>query len=247
MIRCFAEPSRWKGDKVVLAAEEAHHLVHVLRAREGDVVTVFDGDGRQATARLVTARGETAELLVIENAPCIAPAVAITLIQSIVREQRMDLIIQKATELGVSKIIPVEVERAVVRLDAKAQEARRERWQRIALNAAKQCGVGWIPEVGPIVPVSEALKRCSALDFTLIGSLEVDAVPIRSAIAKAKSRNPRTVGIVIGPEGDFTPPELAAAKAAGAVPVSLGSLVLRVETAAIHVVSIIKYEFEPVQ
>jgi len=247
MLRCYAEPSRWNGDKVMLASEEAHHLLHVLRAREGDVVTVFDGDGRQALARMTTARGGTAELTIVENAACGSPVVSITLIQSIVREQRMDLIVQKATELGVSRIIPVQVERTVVRLGAEAQERRRERWQRIALNAAKQCGVGWIPEIGRIVPVNDALKECSSLEFLLVASLEVDAVPLRSAIEKAKTRNPRTIGIAIGPEGDFTPAELAAARAAGAVPVSLGNLVLRTETASIHILSIMKYEFEPAQ
>lgn len=229
---------------MALSPEEAHHLIHVMRAGVGDAVTVFDGAGTEAVARLAARAGKTVELEVVELRRHPRPYPAITVIQALIREQKMDMVVEKGAELGVSRIVPVAVERAVVRLGAKAAASRVERWRKIALGAAKQCGGSWIPGIDPVMPLAEALRIMPAPDLFLVASLEKDAVPIKAVMQKAQRVKPRTVSALIGPEGDLTQAELAAAKAAGATAISLGSAVLRAETAAICVLSILKYELE---
>lgn len=241
-MRCFAEPSAWADGKVTLSQDESHHLLHVMRADTGTAVTVFDGAGTEAGARLARKTGKTAELEVTALHKHPRPQPEITIIQSLIREQKMDMVVEKGAELGVARIVPVAVERAVVRLASKAAESRVERWRKIALSAAKQCGGNWLPVIAPVAPLADALRATPAPDLFLVASLEQDAVPLKTVMEKARVSGPRTVSVLIGPEGDLTPTELAAARAAGATPVSLGAAVLRAETAAICVLSILKYE-----
>lgn len=242
MLRCFAEPMAWTVSKVILSPEESHHLIHVMRADIGDAVTVFDGIGTEAVAQFAGKTGKTAELQITAVHQHARPAPAITVLQALIREQKMDMVVEKGAELGVSRIVPVAVERSVVRLGAKAAESRVERWRKIALSAAKQCGGCWIPEIEPVMPLADALQLTPAPDLFLVASLECDAVPIKMALQKAQSSKPRTISVLVGPEGDLTKTELTAARSAGAIPVSLGAAVLRAETAAICVLSILRYE-----
>ncbi|MEI6808707.1 MAG: RsmE family RNA methyltransferase [bacterium] len=242
MLRCFAEPMAWTVSKVTLSPEESHHLIHVMRAGIGDAVTVFNGAGTETVARFSGKTGKIAELQISELHQYARPVPAITMMQALIREQKMDMVVEKGAELGVSKIVPVAVERAVVRLGAKAAESRVERWRKIALSAAKQCGGRWIPEIEPVMPLADALQLAPAPDLFLVASLEQDAVPIKIALQKARVSSPVTVSVLVGPEGDLTKAELTAARSAGAIPVSLGAAVLRAETASICILSILRYE-----
>ncbi|MEI6972189.1 MAG: RsmE family RNA methyltransferase [bacterium] len=242
MVRCYAEPKAWVEGRVTLSPAESHHLLHVMRAGVGDTVMIFDGAGVEAVARLARSAGKIAELEVAELRRQPRPAPAITILQALIREQKMDMVVEKGAELGASRIVPVAAERSIVRLAAKAADSRVERWNKIALSAAKQCGGNWLMRIDPVVPLAVAVRAAPPADLLLVASLEKDAVPLKTVMGKAASGTLATVSVLIGPEGDLTPAELSAAKAAGAVPVSLGHAVLRAETAAICALSILKYE-----
>jgi 16S rRNA (uracil1498-N3)-methyltransferase len=155
----------------------------------------------------------------------------------------MEWIIQKATEIGVWSIVPVMTERGVVRLDGDRAEHRVERWQKIAEEAAKQCRTAWIPRVARIAPFKQLMGSGLGTELILVGSLEENAVPLKRYLRSLEGKPPRSVSLLIGPEGDFSASELDLARSRGAVPVSYGSRVLRVETAAVYGLSILSYEF----
>jgi len=167
----------------------------------------------------------------------------IALIQAIPKGARMDLVIEKATELGVARIIPVITDRSVVRLDAKQARKRAGRWDRIALSASKQCGTPWLPEIDPVQSYSRAIERLGEFDAVLLGSLVEGTQPLRTVIDSLREQAPASIAVIIGPEGDLTPGETDAAVEAGARPVSFGDLTLRVETAALYAASVLAHEF----
>ncbi len=240
-MRCFVPAEQWARDPLVLDADETHHLAHVLRAEVGWTVVVFDGAGREAEARILELGRDRAALALLHHRAVPRPAVALSLVQALPREQRMDFILQKGTELGVSEIVPVVSDHAVVRLK-EGDAAKRERWEKIVLNAAKQCGAAWLPTVRPVRPLMDVLKEVPTCDAMLVCSLEPDARPLRDVIAEVRKIQPRSLAFLVGPEGDFSSRELAVARQAGARPVNLGPAVLRVETAALYVMSVLKYE-----
>jgi len=252
MHRCFVGPAQWSESEAILPEDEEHHLLHVLRAQPGDTVMIFDGRGREAPAEVISApasgtlRREPARTTLrvtgdIRFTPREKPA--LVLIQSIPKGKRMDLIVEKATELGVSQILPVISERAVVRLTDSQRRERQKRWQRIALSAARQCGTVWLPEVMMPVALAEFMTAGPSFDLFLVGSLRPPAASLRRVVNRAKGRALQRISLLIGPEGDLSPSELEAAVNAGAVEVSFGTSVLRVETAALYGLTVLVYEF----
>jgi 16S rRNA (uracil1498-N3)-methyltransferase len=155
----------------------------------------------------------------------------------------MDIGLQNATELGLGSFIPLVTERAVVKLSASQVASRRVRWERIVLGAAKQCGTPWLPRLATPCGLDDFLAGPDRPDVLLFGELEADAQPLREALAPLKAKPPRQLGVVVGPEGDLSAEEKRRLREAGALPVSLGSSVLRSETAALYALSIIRYEF----
>ena len=234
MHRCYLESARWKGGELRLSSDESHHLLNVLRAQQGDEVFVFDGAGHTARARLDNLDPVTLSVLE-ETAAEDAGVGGITLIQALPKGKRMDLIVEKATELGVSSIVPVITERVV----AVPKADRVERWRRIVVSAAKQCGASSMPNVLDIMDYGTAIEECGPFDLLLVGSLAPDTKLLKDVLRASEYQ---TVAVIIGPEGDLTQVELDDAIAKGAVPVSFGDLVLRVETAALYVMSAIRYE-----
>jgi 16S rRNA (uracil1498-N3)-methyltransferase len=166
-------------------------------------------------------------------------AFAITLIQAIPKKDKMDYIVEKATELGASRIIPVMTERTIVEWDRKKKDASVERWKRISLAASKQCGRLDIPEIPPVADFKALVRNKSEYGLSLIAALTDQAAGLRRSIAGFKKGS---VAIAIGPEGDFTPKEVEAARSAGYKPVSLGRRVLKSDTAGLAVLSILNYE-----
>lgn len=243
MHRCFIEAKNWDKEQIVPSQSEAHHLLHVMRAEEGDRVEVFNGDGLEAE---VVIRYDSADQLVLDvqlERKASARPFDLTLIQAIPKGARSDLIVEKATEMGVSRIIPIISERTIVRIKDKQAEKRVERWKRVAKSAAKQCGTKWLPQIDNIRSLDSALENLVEFDAVLLGSLADDAEHFREAIQKIKELNPKSLAIIIGPEGDLTPSEIDNAIKAGAIPVSFGDLTLRAETAAIYALSVLSYEF----
>jgi 16S rRNA (uracil1498-N3)-methyltransferase len=252
MHRCFVDPSDWEGPDLLLSNEEAHHLFHVLRAADGDTVEVFDGRGRLGTAVVASSptgrhagggRGGRARLSLLRESRVPPPRVALTLVQALPKGRRMDLIVEKATEIGASGIVPVVTQRVERRLTASQRRERQARWARIALSAARQCGSAWIPAVGPVVALADFLRGEHGFDLLLVGALGDDAQPLHSALGREGEREPAAIALLVGPEGDLTPAELRAVIGAGAVPVRFGERVFRVETAAIYGLSVLAYEF----
>ena len=219
---------------VALGEAESHHLRDVLRARPGDAVRLVDGRGsaREAAVAAVTRREVSVELRggVLTPPP---PAARVTLFQCVAKPARMDWLLEKAAELGAARIVPILSARTVARLRPGETP---ERWRRILDAALCQCNAAWGTELEPAVDWPGALERMRALGGPLfVGSLAPGALPMGEALlARRDALRAGPVGWLVGPEGDFAPDELASALALpGAVPVTLGNRVLRVETAAV--------------
>jgi 16S rRNA (uracil1498-N3)-methyltransferase len=240
MHRCFAERSSWQIDTVVLCPHESEHLVTVLRAKTGDKAMVFDGHGRVAPAEVVKALTRAAHLRFTAPAEQYPrPAPSITLIQAVPKGGHMDQIVEKATELGTAIIRPILTDRTVRR----PRETQTDRWLRVAIGAAKQCGTLWVPAIHPVQSLRDALQNARAnCDLILVGSLDANSQPIRHVLRESVANHPKRIGLLVGPEGDLSPEEHRLACSMGAVAVSFGRLVLRVETAALFGLSTLRYE-----
>lgn len=243
MHRFWLNPGEWTRPESILAPEEAHHLAVVLRLEAGARVGVLDGQGRNGTARVASISRHKVVLILESEDRHPAPAVAITLFQAVPKSQKMDWIIQKATELNVTNIIPVLTQRVVVALSAAESVQRRQRWEQIARNAAKQCGAAWLPAIGTSVPIGRLTPLLREQDVFWFGALSGQAIPLAQVVVAARARVPRRLGIMIGPEGDMTAEETAMLVAAGGIPVSFGPRTLRTETAALFALSVLNYEF----
>lgn len=231
------------GWTVPLRDRDLHHLSHVLRLKSGDRVVLAGPDGREAEATLesVSAAAITANL----EAPRERPAgPRVVLAQGLTRRERMELAIQKATEVGVSEVVPVAFARSVVKLDEGRADARIERWQRVAEEAAKQSQRALIPVVRSSTDLTGLLVLAEGFDVVLVPWEEAaDSAPgIGEALAAAGATSASSVLVVIGPEGGLEVGEVAALERAGALRVSLGDTILRTETAAVVATSLVLYE-----
>ena len=228
MHRFYLPPERCAGDALRLDGREAHHALNVLRLKHGELVAVLDG----------MPKGK-----IIES------------------------IIQKSVELGARRIVPLLSERVVTQLDNEDAENKRDKWQNVAIETIKQCGAAWLPKVEAPVTIEQFLgcsgvsaerrtfqessgflpKAATQFDLSLVGSLQKERRHPREVLREFETKHgrlPQSVGVWIGPEGDFTPDELKAIENSGAQPISLGRLVLRVETAAIYCLSVLNYELQ---
>jgi len=231
----------------VLDESEAHHCVDVLRLGVGSRVVVFNGRGSEITAEILALEKGRVHLKELISARAEPLRCAVTLAQAIPKGKSMDLIIQKATELGVAKIVPLLSDRTVVQLQEDELNKKREKWKQVVIEAAKQSGQDWLPEIaGPITP-KQFFAEFDRYELPLVASLQNDARSFKKVLAHFREqhgRRPRSALILVGPEGDFTPAETSWAKSAGSIPVSLGPIVLRTETAAIYSLSVLAYELQ---
>ncbi len=243
MHRFHLRPENW--DNATLDAEEAHHCLNVLRLKEGDRVTAFDGAGREAQGTIASASGSKVTLKLGPASKSPPPPCEITLAQAVPKGKNMDLIVQKAVELGAAHIVPILSDRTVVQLEADETTKKREKWQSVALEACKQCGQNRMPEVAQPLSPKDFLERLDKNSLLLIASLQPDARPLKTVLEGYKSQNgslPKRVTVFVGPEGDFTPAEIALAKSHGCQPITLGPIILRTETAAIYCLSVLAHE-----
>jgi 16S rRNA (uracil1498-N3)-methyltransferase len=245
--RFYIAPALWSTSEPVLEGSEAHHCSDVLRLGPGARVTVFNGQGSEITCEIVEASRDRVRLkpLLFGTSPRLR--CAITLAQAIPKGKNMDLIVQKATELGVTKIVPLLSDRTVVHLEGGEREKRVEKWRAVVVEAAKQCGQNWIPEVVAPVTPKQFFSEFDRYEAPLIASLQRDARSFKQVLREFRDqhgRRPQSTLMLIGPEGDFTPAEAAAAKSAGCAPVTLGPIVLRTETAALYSLSVLAYELQ---
>ena len=244
--RFYLPPSRWSEDQPELDPADAHHCTDVLRLGSGDAVTVFDGQGNEASATLTEVTRKHTFLSLGERRSTPKPRCSLTLAQAVPKGKNMDLVIQKAVELGASFLIPLLSERTVVRLDGSGDAERKQaRWQSIALEACKQCGQNWMPEVGLPRAMKEFFGKLPPVDLMLVASLQPGARSIKEVISSFETMHgglPESTLVLIGPEGDFTPEEIALALSAGAHPITLGPIILRTETAALYCLSVLGHE-----
>ena len=247
MHRFFAPDTEGNASAITLTDDEAHHAVQVLRVRKGERVSVLNGVGDEFFCEVQEPAKRTVQLRVVEIQRCPAPASSITLIQGIPKGKIIESIIQKATELGVARIIPLLSERVVIHLDNDSADEKREKWQRVAIEACKQCGQRWLPKVEAPVTTKDFLARGEKFEFAVVGCLEKDSKNLKQFFAQfiaEQKRAPKTLGVWVGPEGDFSPQEYAAIKQSGAHPITFGNLVLRSETAATYALSIVSHELQ---
>lgn len=233
MIRAFVDLPLAPGKRVTLPDAAAAHLVRVLRLREGDACVLFNGDGHDHDARLVEAnkRGAIAEITasrVVDN----ESPLRIVLLQGIARGEKMDLILQKATELGVVRIVPVDAERTEVRLDGERLRKRIDHWRSVVVSACEQCGRARIPDVTD--PVSIADVASAANDATTRLTLDPGGEHALPGLAIEASA---TVAIAIGPEGGWSPRDRDALRSAGYEGLKLGPRILRTETAGLAAIA----------
>src|SRR6185503_20968610 len=237
MHRFYLPPEQTKTDALTLRGREAHHALHVLRIRDGERVVVLDGAGQQLFCDVTGHRRDSISLGVRERASAPPRPCAITLVQAIPKGKIIESIIQKATELGVARIVPLLSERVVTQLDSENAEAKAEKWQQVAIEAIKQCGATWLPKVEVPASPREFIKRREQIELSLIGCLETGSRHPRvwfEEFAAKFQRLPKSIAVWVGPEGDFSPAEYAEIQSSGVRPISLGPLVLRVETAAAY-------------
>ena len=284
MHRFYIPPENWNPDALVLRQSEAHHARDVLRMKRGDKAILFNGEGREVTAEIIELHRDEIRLRKLHETQMSPFRCRITLGQAIPKGKSMDLIVQKAVELGAAEIAPIISERTIVTLHAKEAAQKRAKWRQVAIEAAKQSGQNWLPHVHtprtlreffsdvatglrPVAQETSHRDVTTTFDLRLIGSLQPDAQHLKkiladysrdlrssSSIGRRNKSEPEQVGldkarlkptsvlILIGPEGDFTPAELALAKSHDCLPITLGPIILRVETAAIYCLSVLSYE-----
>lgn len=226
--RLFVPGERLTGPRLTLTGEEHRHVGRVLRGRVGDTLTLFDGAGGEVEGRIARVERDTIDVELGARRQVAGPATPLTLLVAVPRGPRMDFLVQKTVELGVARIVPVIAERSVARPDAEA--GRVARWDKIAREAARQCGRADVPAVAPPVPLAGALAD-GALPPRRLALFEGEKA--RSLRAELAGAAPAPTALLVGPEGGFSAAEIAAARGAGFVPVGLGPRILRVETAAI--------------
>ena len=245
MHRFYLPPESCRGESLRLEGREAHHAMQVLRLKRGEQVTVLDGAGSEFLCEVREAAKQFLALDIREKKTSPPPACAITLLVAVPKGKIIEGIIQKSVELGAHRIVPVLSERVVTQLDDEGGEHKRDKWQGVAIEAIKQCGAAWLPKVEVPLTIEQFLARKDKFDLSLVGSLQKERRHLREIFSEFEAKHkrlPKNVGVWIGPEGDFTLDELKAIENSGAFPISLGNLVLRVETAAVYCLSILNHE-----
>lgn len=244
MYQFFVPPENIQGNRVVITGEDVNHIKNVLRMKEGEEIAVSNGeDGKEYRCGILSLGEEIlCELRFIKEDDIELPS-KITLFQGLPKADKMELIVQKAVELGVYEVIPVSMKRCVVKLDDKKQKSKIARWQSIAEAAAKQSKRSIIPQVQSVMTMKQALAYAKEMDMVLVPYEMADDMGKTREIIDS-IRPGMHIGFFIGPEGGFDEGEIQSAMDEGAVPITLGKRILRTETAGFTVLSILMYHLE---
>ena len=240
----FVDRSQVENTRIVVEGSDVNHIRNVLRLKPGENILVSDGSNTAYTCRIDEYQDRTVlcEILSREEAYTELPS-AIYLFQGLPKADKMELIIQKAVELGVTAVIPVAAGRSVVKLDKKKEESRLKRWNSIAESAAKQSGRMFIPQVLPVMSFEKAVERMEMLTHRLIPYELCEGMEeTRQIIGRIRPGD--SIGIMIGPEGGFEKEEISCALTHGILPVTLGGRILRTETAGMCLLSILMFMLE---
>ena len=243
MPRFFVTEENIREDKIFICGEDAYHIARALRMAVGESVTVSDGKGEEYICHLTTIRDELCECCIESRRHSDSePPVRITLFMAYPKGDKLELVIQKAVELGAERIIPFESSRCIKRPKKEKAEKTTARLQRIADEAAKQCGRAILPKVGECVDYKEMLRLAGESDVSLF-CYEAEDDGLISRVLPGK-RGAKSISVIVGSEGGFSPEEAEAAKEAGLTPVNLGPRILRCETAPMYALAAISYQLE---
>ena len=247
MHRFYVDPEQSGKEVIELSEREAHHGANVLRLKPGERVVALDGQGSElcCTVQNVSKRGLTLAVYQRNKIPPLP--YQLTLVQAIPKGKTMETIVQKAAELGASKVVPIITDRTVTQIDEDRSESKVEKWTWIAIDAIKQCGSAWLPRIEDPTKPSQHLASGDRTEISLIASLQPGAKHPRlhfRDFLQERGRKPKSISVWVGPEGDFTPAEINSVLASGALPITLGPLVLRSETAAFYCLSMVNYELQ---
>ncbi len=237
MHRFHVPPTDWHAGTVSLPETEAAHAARVLRVRDGEPVEIFDGTGRAAAAVVVEVGKRSVVVEIRREWSVHRPAPGVHLVVALIKGDRFDWMIQKATELGAASIQPVAAARSVVRIEGPEAARRLAKWRQVSVEAAKQCGHLVLPEIHALMPPVAAF-RGAASGCRGIPALHPGGRTLGAFLAEGEGETT----FAIGPEGDWTPDEMADAQACGFVRLDLGRHVLRSETAAAHVLSVATHQ-----
>lgn len=245
MHRFYVTPGQIEDDTVRITGTDVNHIKNVLRMKQGEEIIICNGQGKDCYCIISkVSEGEITAHIESEQETGTELKAKITLYQGLPKKDKMELIIQKAVELGVHEIVPVMTKRVVVKIEDKKKEDKRlERWQAIAEEAAKQSGRGMIPKIRPIIPLQEALAEAGQMDMGL--------VPYENASGMQRTREimdqlgqQGSIGVFIGPEGGFEEAEIESAIKHGIQPITLGRRILRTETAGLAILSMMVLRLE---
>lgn len=230
-------------DNILIEGQDAKHIKNVLRYKVGDKIDVCDEFGVRYETLLEKFENDKVLLkIVLKKEFEQESSISITLFQGLPKGEKMDLIVQKATELGVDEIVPVEMERSIVKLDAKSAQKKVDRWNKIAYEASKQSGRQFVPKVSNVDILKNIIEKFSKYDIVVLPYEKENKQNLKQLLANNK--NLKNVAVVIGPEGGFSDNDLALLNISNVHSVTLGSRILRTETAGIAVLSMLLYEFE---
>ncbi len=246
MPKFFINNNQIQDDVINIVGEDVNHIANVLRKKIGDEVNICN---------ISTSENFLCQIMEInkENVICkikdilnneTESNVNITIFQGLPKAEKMELIIQKCTELGAKTFVPVQMERCIVKLDRKQEEKKLERWQKIAETAAKQCGRNVIPKVENVINFKNLLNLIEKYDIVLLAYENEEKYSLKDALKNIDKEQNLNIGLIVGPEGGITTNEVEELVKAGAVRVTLGKRILRTETVGIAVTGIIMYEFE---
>lgn len=224
----------------ILDTAQVHHIKDVLRFKEKDSISVFDEKSNQYIAQIIEISAQKVTLKIKEKVPVILKNLHITIACAIPKKSKFDDIVDKLTQLGVERIIPLRTERVIVKLGGDKEATRLTRWRKIALSASQQSQQSSLSIVDSVKEIEEVLADCKDFDLKLIPTLSGERKGIKDVIDKFIPAKRGNILVFIGPEGDFTDREVGHAIKSGCIPVTLGNAVLRVETAAISVASFLK-------
>lgn len=243
MNRFFIKRESIEETAITITGEDVQHITKVLRLQKGDRIMLCDGEGNDYLAEIREMDKHSVITKVLDKgASSGEPDIDVVLYQGIPKAAKMDLIIQKCTEMGINRIVPVFTARTVVKLESERDERKKiERWSKIAEEAAKQSGRGIVPIVDMPMNFTGALEDSKKLDMVIVPYELEDSVSVKEALQKNRAAR---IGFFIGPEGGFQVEEVQEAKNAGAIPVTLGSRILRTETAGLAVLAAIMYEYD---
>ncbi len=234
----FSEGSL-SADSITLDTRESHHLIRVLRARQGDRLTVLDGNGIRYEGEICQANAKAVQVNIDEVKHSEASGVEVVLLQAMPKGKAMDLILRMATEIGVSCIVPVFTDHGEVRISSERLNGKHEKWQMTLVEACKQCGVPWLPSLESPLDLRNWLEGNSigGDELRIVASLEAETLPLVQILSEVSGI--RRIVVAVGPEGDFSEREYSALKDSGFRAVRLGRNVLRAETAAAYILSVV--------